>query len=1167
MKRILSFILSLIFIISCCPLSAIKIGAVPFSGGDGSKENPYLVGTPEALDAVRNDLDAHYLQIADINMSSRGNWEPIQGFKGTYDGGDFAIIGLTINSSQIRNTEFKEYIGLFGYDYQAYYQRIHLTDINYYVSSNDENYNIGGIVGASLFSEISHCSVSGRIKVEDSRGVYVGGLAGVAPNKISYSTNSATIDVSTEFEYQDSMIYSIKCGGISGTGFIGVACTNTGDISIRSKNHIYVGGIFGEDGHSGHEGKPVLSDCINTGNITVYRLQETNTMQRDTYYCIVSGIAGLTRGGIKNAINYGNITAYSYNQTQSVILCGGIIGNNTVGNDCILSGCINASGKIIAMYTDGKSYVNESNAGRICGDQAILSNCYANRSVLVNGSSVTGEPDQPRNGGNISDADLINRSFYKDYDFSITWIINGKLGGAVLRGTLLDNDHGGTAPVDPTPDTTTQESVQPEAPNVNVSYFNEMIYRADHLSSGNMNILIDIATNNLLLTNNYSPSKIIVDAHPQNMHTIAAAWEAIKATVDAADGKASQVLKQSVEKEDLITAYILSAVGAYTEYEYADAVKKNFKHTENLTKILCELNGTYAAGGKEFQDFIAGKEGELEKLLEDYYDKNDATMSKLLKAKKGSSVVSSVISKANDIEDVISEISAYTKLYGVSESTKEALLLMYEVCPEEAKEIKNSLKLAAEIISSANEDMIAAIQKREFLFALHNEASYVATDKLWGYVTDAFVDKCAVAKGYVELAKMQLTVIDKFFGVDARTEQYFKLCALNEIDRIAGLAVNQALINYKDHPNGSNAAVFLAAIELKFGFIDQSYSESIKYSEIITDSGIIQKMENGWRDVFGIEIENSLKNSITEAESAKDALHCTILTSWITKLESESSHIAKNYYEYRDKMYALYRPKPDEGSIQASPSAVTLYSIHCPVTVTVYNSVGDAVAEVGENEVWASGEIAVVYDHGGKEIYFFDEGDYKLVCEGYGEGDMDIEVVNYDKDGNITRTINYNNVPVWTGSMHDLSIYSVSDRSGNILEPDYDSSKKDAVKYKATVNYGLISGYLFEIDAAKGKRIEITAIIPEGYRFVGWLTSNGEVAFEDAKAASTYFFMPEGDVEISAKLKKATIFSPDGKALSAVFIIVAIGTALICIAGGTILFVMKKEKQKKENNQ
>lgn len=1177
MKRVLSFLLTAIIIFTSLPLSALPINASPFAGGDGSEGNPYLVATPEALDAVRNDLDAHYKQIADINMSNWGNWEPIQGFKGNYNGGDYKIIGLTINSSHIRNTEFKGYIGLFGYDYQAYYQKIHLVDINYYVSSHDKHYRIGGIVGGSAFSEMSHCSVSGKIEVKDSRGVYVGGLAGTAPSKISYCSNSATIDISTEYEYQDSLIYSIKCGGISGTSFIGVACTNTGDINVRSKNHIYVGGIFGEDGYHGHMGKPVLSDCINTGNITVHRLRETNEVWNTVYSCTVAGIAGLTRGGINNAINYGNITVYSENQEKSIILCGGIIGSNTVGNDCTLSGCINASGNIIAQYINGKSFVNETKAGRICAEQAILNNCFANESTLINGKPTVGEPNQPYNGGNISKSNLLNSSFYKDYDFSSMWIINNKVGGAVLRGTLLDDKPDSAVPDDTTPEstvseTTNQEDNLPEPPHINVSHFNEIIYRADHLSSGNMNILIDIATNKLLLTNYYSPSKIIIDAHPQNMHTVAAAWEAIKATVDAAEGEASQVLKQSIEQEDLITAYILSAVGAYTEYEYADAVKKNFNHTQNLTKILCELNGTYAANGEEFKEFIKGKEGELDKLLADYYDKNDPTMSTLLKTKKGVSVVGSIISKANDIEDVISEISSYSKLYGISESTKEALLLMYEICPDESKEIKSSLKLAAEIVSSANEEMITAIQKREFLFSLHNEASYVVTDKLWGYVTETFVDNCAVAKGYVELAKMQLTVIDKFFGVDARTEQYFKLCTLNEIDRIAGFAVNQALINYKDHPTGTNASVFLAAIELKFGFIDQSYSESIKYSEIITDSGIIQKMENGWRDIFGIETDNGLKNSIIKAETAKDALHCTLLTSWITKLDNENPYIAQNYYEYRDKMYALYRPELSENSIQTFCSATTHYSIHCPVNVSVYDSSGNLVAEVGEDEVWASGEIAVVYDHGEKEIYFFDEGGYKLVCEGYNEGDMDIEVIDYDDDGNITRTVNYNNIPVSAGSMHNLSSGSVSDSSGNTVDCDYDSSKSDAARYKISINHGVISGYLFETDAAKGERIEISAIIPEGYRFVGWQAAGGTVEFEDAKAASTSFFMPEGDVKISARFKKLENDDDDDDDKSQsgeapiIWIIVAVGAGVICAAGIAILIVMIKEKRKKEKS-
>ena len=99
-----------------------------FSSGDGSADNPYHVSTAEALNAVRNDLSAHYIQTADIDLSGV-NWIPIGfgcggysyrpgigtpsfenvPFEGSYDGNNFMILNVSIQTSEF------DTVGLFGY--------------------------------------------------------------------------------------------------------------------------------------------------------------------------------------------------------------------------------------------------------------------------------------------------------------------------------------------------------------------------------------------------------------------------------------------------------------------------------------------------------------------------------------------------------------------------------------------------------------------------------------------------------------------------------------------------------------------------------------------------------------------------------------------------------------------------------------------------------------------------------------------------------------------------------------------------------------------------------------------------------------------------------------------------------------------------------------------
>jgi len=93
-----------------------KEDPVEFAGGTGTKADPYLIESPEQLDGVRQNLDKHFGQITDIDLSgysSGEGWHPIgdeeNPFTGTFDGDGYKITNLTINRPEKIN------IGLFGY--------------------------------------------------------------------------------------------------------------------------------------------------------------------------------------------------------------------------------------------------------------------------------------------------------------------------------------------------------------------------------------------------------------------------------------------------------------------------------------------------------------------------------------------------------------------------------------------------------------------------------------------------------------------------------------------------------------------------------------------------------------------------------------------------------------------------------------------------------------------------------------------------------------------------------------------------------------------------------------------------------------------------------------------------------------------------------------------
>jgi len=58
-------------------MSRIGTGSDTFAGGNGTASSPYLISTPAQLDAVRDNLTAHYKMVNDIDLAKWGDWEPI----------------------------------------------------------------------------------------------------------------------------------------------------------------------------------------------------------------------------------------------------------------------------------------------------------------------------------------------------------------------------------------------------------------------------------------------------------------------------------------------------------------------------------------------------------------------------------------------------------------------------------------------------------------------------------------------------------------------------------------------------------------------------------------------------------------------------------------------------------------------------------------------------------------------------------------------------------------------------------------------------------------------------------------------------------------------------------------------------------------------------------
>lgn len=158
-------------------LFAVTLSA-QFGGGDGTENNPYLIGRPQHLDQIRDftgedNANLHFIQTADIDLDvppfNQGQgWSPIgsagERFYGTYDGDGYSISGMTIDN-------VTTYRGLFAYIDSATLKNIRLIDADVRASSRS-----GILIGRAEDSRIINCFVSGSY--DGGTAQNHGGLAG-----------------------------------------------------------------------------------------------------------------------------------------------------------------------------------------------------------------------------------------------------------------------------------------------------------------------------------------------------------------------------------------------------------------------------------------------------------------------------------------------------------------------------------------------------------------------------------------------------------------------------------------------------------------------------------------------------------------------------------------------------------------------------------------------------------------------------------------------------------------------------------------------------------------------------------------------------------------------------------------------------------------------------
>lgn len=371
LKKILIGIIVVILIIGGNPSAFASDGPkiLTFSGGEGTKNSPYLLSNLDDLIALRdaflgdnNIRDAHFKLTTDIDLGEI-EWKPIGNreisFSGVFDGNGKKIT--------IRNMEDSNILGLFGIaDSRSTIKNITVKGlINKKIDANQEVYF--GLAAGISEGIIENCIIEGSVTltVNTPKELCFGGVIGFGRGSFSYIQNNASLSLTRTGQGYTAL------GGIIGSSRGNIAplshITNTGTIDANIDGRIFAGGIVGEYGFG-----PNIYNAFNQGNISVV------VKNIDNNIVAIGGITGdIRESNIDRALNKGKVyMGYVGNLNKEEILAGGITGTaensklSNVGNEEAVesngSKVLYAAG-IVGGVGRQVSIANAYNKGKIYG--------------------------------------------------------------------------------------------------------------------------------------------------------------------------------------------------------------------------------------------------------------------------------------------------------------------------------------------------------------------------------------------------------------------------------------------------------------------------------------------------------------------------------------------------------------------------------------------------------------------------------------------------------------------------------------------------------------------------------------------------------------------------------------------------------------------------------
>lgn len=297
MKKIIGTFLSLVMIIGTLPGMAVKAETL-YSGGEGTKENPYIIRTKADLTAVATNVNnsetsngtAHtscYKLANDIDLE-KAEWTPIglsanKGFSGTFDGDGHVVKNFKITQ------DTNQYVGFFGAVASPTIKNLGIENVQINVTANTKQIQAGVMIGRGG-ANVENCYVkSSSVNIGGNRYPYIGAFTGSVRKQSEYK-NCYAIDCTLNVQSGTSV------GGFT-ANIENYAEHGTGDKFINCYVANVTGAKYsfahGSHGKQDYNATPTLTNCYTT-------ITETNTGAN-----VFTGVHSATKDAIVAAMTAG----------------------------------------------------------------------------------------------------------------------------------------------------------------------------------------------------------------------------------------------------------------------------------------------------------------------------------------------------------------------------------------------------------------------------------------------------------------------------------------------------------------------------------------------------------------------------------------------------------------------------------------------------------------------------------------------------------------------------------------------------------------------------------------------------------------------------------------------------------------------------------------------